>query len=162
MATPLGNAADLFERYGPAIHRRCRDMLRDSDAAHDAVQEVFLRAHRHAARFRGDAAPFTWLYRIATTYCLQQLRNRARRAAKLEAFVAPEGVVPDLAARIDLQRAFSEEDEETLLLAHLRWVDGLTLEEVAEVVELSRKTVAKRLEDLRTRSAARLKSEVER
>jgi RNA polymerase sigma-70 factor, ECF subfamily len=160
MATPLGDAAALFRRYGPAIHRRCVGLLRDPEAARDAVQEVFLRAHAHAGRFRGDAAPFTWLYRIATTHCLQQLRNRRRREAKLESLAPPEPPKSDLDARIDLLRLFAEEDEDTLAIAHLRWIDGLTLEEVAEVVGLSRKTVAKRLDDLRARSAGRFAEEV--
>lgn len=152
----LGDTQELYRRYGRAIHSRCRRLLGDDEAAKDAVQEVFLRAFSHAERFRGDASPFTWLYCIATTYCLQQLRNRARRTAKLESLIPLSSESGDPAARLDLLKVFSRADEETLMLAYLRWVDGLTLEEVSEVAGISRKTVAKRLEAFRSASAEML------
>jgi RNA polymerase sigma-70 factor (ECF subfamily) len=56
---------------------------------------------------------------------------------------------------MDLSRVLAEEDEQTLAIAYLRFVDELTLEEVAEIVGLSRKTVQKRIDALRARSLRR-------
>jgi RNA polymerase sigma-70 factor (ECF subfamily) len=53
-------------------------MLANEDWAHDATQEVFLRAYRSLNKFRGDASLRTWLYRIAINECLQQLRKPRR------------------------------------------------------------------------------------
>jgi RNA polymerase sigma-70 factor (ECF subfamily) len=74
---------ELFERYGAMVYRRCAAILRSDEAARDAVQEVFLRVIERRRQFRGDSAPGTWLYAIATLHCLQQLRDHAGRSAKL-------------------------------------------------------------------------------
>ena len=126
------------------VYRRCRQMLGEQ-AAEDAVQEVFLRATKAWSRFRGDASPMTWLYRIATTHCLQQIRNDRSRAAKLELISPPWEEIEDLASKVDLAALFAELDPTTQQVVMLRHVDGMTLEEVADVCGISRKTVQKRL-----------------
>ena len=157
MSFGLGDPVALFERHGSAIYRRCLAILADAQAAEDATQEVFMRALTHRERFRGDSTPFTWLYRVATTACLQQLRNNQRRAEKIRGIQASARTVvePDPSQRMDLSRVLAEEDEQTLAIAYLRFVDELTLEEVAEIVGLSRKTVQKRIDALRARSLRR-------
>lgn len=157
MSFGLGDPAALFERHGAAIFRRCLAILADTQAAEDTTQEVFMRALTHRERFRGDSTPFTWLYRVATTACLQQLRNSQRRAEKLRGIqaAARAEIEPDPSQRLDLERVLAEEDEQTLAIAYLRFVDELTMEEVAEIVGLSRKTVQKRIEALRRRSLAK-------
>jgi RNA polymerase sigma-70 factor (ECF subfamily) len=148
LGLPIGT---LFERYGAVVYRRCLALLRDPEAAQDAVQEVFVRAMTGADRFRGDASPLTWLYRIATTYCLQQLRNRKRREAKLETLApAPGGGEPAAPGAhpldvLALLRVLETLEPATQEIAVLRHVDQMTLEEIAETVGLSRKTVHKRL-----------------
>src|SRR3990170_6649782 len=83
----------LFERRVRAVLGRLLDDERDVD---EAAQDTFVQAWRTLGRFRGEAAPFTWLYRIAVNEALQ--RNRRRRldtqpleqAADLETRVSPE------------------------------------------------------------------------
>lgn len=72
-----------------------RRILRDDDAASDATQDALLLAHRHRDQFRGDAAYRTWLYRIAVTTALGQLR-KARRSREVlgETSDPPEMVDP--------------------------------------------------------------------
>jgi RNA polymerase sigma-70 factor, ECF subfamily len=143
----LGSIPTLYDRHGPAIFRRCRSLLGTDDAAHDAVQEVFLRALRDGASFRGDAAPLTWLYASATLYCLQQLRNRGRQAEKLAAFARdappPGGNAED---RLTVAALIAEQPPDMQQIVILRLVDEMTVEEVAAAVGLSRKTVAKRIQ----------------
>ena len=140
------DVAELFAAYGPAVFRRCRALLGSDDAAHDAVQEVFMRSLDRAATFRGDAAPFSWLYAIATTYCLQQLRNARARGEKLAHLPIETSSVPGSDDRLLWEAILSQVDPATQRIAFLRHVDGLTLEEVAEVVGLTRKTVSKKLQ----------------
>ena len=138
---------ELFEQYGDVVYRRCLRMLGDDDAAHDALQEVFLRVIRDR-QFRGDCSPMTWLYRIATTYCLQQLRNQSRRTKKLQelsAWPEPDTSTPDMEGALTVERILSEQDEMTQKIAYLRFVDGLTLEETADVLGISRKTITRRM-----------------
>ena len=81
--------ATLVQRYGRELHVHCYRMLGSLDDAEDAVQETFLRAWRHRARFslEGRWSFRAWLYRIATNACLDVLARRPRR-------VLPYDVVP--------------------------------------------------------------------
>jgi len=157
---PLPPSAEIFERHGAAVYRRCKAMLGDEASARDAVQEVFLKVHVQRGSFRGDASPFTWLYSVATTHCLQQLRNAKLRAGKLESLgrePAPEGVAPDERLRaMALLEGFPIEVQQ---IVYLRHVDGLDLEEVSSVTQLSTKTVSRKLRDFAERSRALAKRE---
>ena len=66
----------LVEAHQDRLLRLCERMLGDAEEARDAAQEVFLKAYRKAADFRPRGQVFTWLYRIATNHCLNQLRRR--------------------------------------------------------------------------------------
>jgi RNA polymerase sigma-70 factor (ECF subfamily) len=68
----------LYRTYAPVIFARCRRILNDARAAEDATQETFLRVHRHLAK-APDAHALRWIYRIATNYCLNELRDRVAR-----------------------------------------------------------------------------------
>src|SRR5919204_4716237 len=74
-----GVVAELYEKHAPAVYARCRYLLRDDDAAKDALQEVFAKVLRALGDFRAAASPATWILRIATHHCLNELR--ARKAA---------------------------------------------------------------------------------
>ena len=60
----------------------CLRMLRDRDAALDAVQETFITVFRKADRYKGEAAFSTWLYRVAVNTCYDQLRKAKRKTAQ--------------------------------------------------------------------------------
>jgi len=129
------------------VYVRCRQILGEAEAA-DAVQEVFMKVVEKRAAFRADSSPSTWLYGIATLHCLQTLRNRERRQQKLAEAAAswPTDTGPSLAdERISLQRLLAVESDDLRLMVYLRCVDELTVDEVATVVGLSRKTVGKRV-----------------
>lgn len=66
----------LVERHQDRLLRLCERLLGDREEARDAVQEVFLKAFRHAGTARPRGQLFTWLYRIAVNHCLNRLRRR--------------------------------------------------------------------------------------
>src|SRR4051794_26351158 len=100
------NVEVLYRTYGPSVWRRARALLGDEQAARDAMQEVFIRALRSQAEFRAEASPTTWLYRLPTNYCLNLIRDRARRAELLAAQGTPvdEGRAPTSDERLTLRR----------------------------------------------------------
>ena len=136
----------LYERYGPIIYARCVRLLADRAAAEDATQETFMRVHRHL-----DKAPVEalgWIYRIATNYCLNELRDRKHRPEStepelLEAHAHELGELfenQDLVARIIRRTA-----PKIRVVAWLHHVDGLEQTEVARVLGISRRSVVNHL-----------------
>jgi RNA polymerase sigma-70 factor (ECF subfamily) len=140
----------LFERYGPMVVRRCRQLLRDREEAEDAAQDVFVRLLRHRQRL-DDRYPSSLLYRIATNVCLNRLRDR-RRDPRLPGEEALDQVAlcPDLDAPLVLERLFERHPDSTRVMAILHYANGLTLQQVARRCGLSLSGVRKRLRGLRS------------
>jgi RNA polymerase sigma-70 factor (ECF subfamily) len=144
---------DLSQRYGPMVLRRCRQLLRDEDEAMDICQDVFVRLLE--GRNRLDARyPSSLLYRIATNLCLNRIRDRGRHAATgeeetLYRIASAETPGAESDARLTLGRLFGRHPESSRTIAVLHYLDGLSLEQVAEVVGLSVSGVRKRLRSLR-------------
>jgi RNA polymerase sigma-70 factor (ECF subfamily) len=146
------DAGELFERYHGVVYRRCLALLRDPEDAAEAVQEVFERALSGLGRFHLRSAPLTWLYAIATRHCLQQLRNRSAHSLKHTLLAhEPDSIHPDLAARADLDRALAALSEREQEMVAYAFRDGLTQDEMAEVLRTSRKTIGKKLKALSER-----------
>ncbi|PIW00580.1 MAG: sigma-70 family RNA polymerase sigma factor [Deltaproteobacteria bacterium CG17_big_fil_post_rev_8_21_14_2_50_63_7] len=145
----------FYELYGPMVLRRCRRLLRDDQAALDAMQDVFVRVLRNQERL-DDRAPSGLLFRIATQVCLNRLRHAKRHPEDSD-----QDLLLDIAASSDneersaerdlLNRLFSREHVSTQTIAVLHLLDGLTLDEVAAEVGLSVSGVRKRLRTLKGR-----------
>jgi RNA polymerase sigma-70 factor (ECF subfamily) len=143
----------LCERYGAMVLRRCRQLLGTEDEARDACQDVFVRLVQHRTRLNGRF-PSSLLYRVATNVCLNRIRERGRRpspdgAADLLAIACSDEPGAQSHARLMLDRLFGRHPESTRTMAVLHFVDGLTLEQVAEETGLSVSGVRKRLRKLR-------------
>jgi RNA polymerase sigma-70 factor (ECF subfamily) len=83
--------AALVDRHRAEIHRHCRRMLRSNEQAEDVVQETFLRAWRARQRFAGRSAFRTWLFRIATNACLDEIGRASRRPSHVDALGGADG-----------------------------------------------------------------------
>lgn len=150
--SPRSEIAELYTRYGATVLSRCRFLLRDEEAARDAMQEVFVKVMRAIESFRSESSPLTWIQRIATNHCLNVIaadrakwRERFKRytehgeEARLSSAVEPERakMVRDLLERLD---------QETQQVAVHYWVDEMTQEEIAAALNRSLPTIRKRLE----------------
>jgi RNA polymerase sigma-70 factor (ECF subfamily) len=145
----------LYAQYAPVIFRRARALLRRDADAWDAVQEVFLKMLTAGSTFRGEARPMTWVYRVTTNTCLNLLRTRRLREPLLTVVPDEPSSGPDaVEARQHLQVWLAQLDERELAIAALLYVDGLSQQEVADVLELSRKTIGREVELLRHKLAA--------
>jgi RNA polymerase sigma-70 factor (ECF subfamily) len=78
LAVQRGDAAAfraLFERHARAMVAFCRHLVRDAARAEELAQDVFLKVYRSAGRYRPEARFKTFLYRIASNHCLNELRR---------------------------------------------------------------------------------------
>lgn len=158
--------AKLYAEYGYFLFRRCHAYLGDPASAHDAVQEVFVRALGHAHAFRGESSPRTWLCRIADHLCVDLLRRRRRNPVQpgllqpdLE--LAPPMRADDGDSLIMARRLLEQLEPESRRLAVLYYVDELTQDELSRELGVSRRTIGKRLQALFARARALLDLEEE-
>lgn len=157
--------AVLVARYQRRAYAVALGMVHNHDDALDVVQDAFVKAHRNIGGFHGNASFYTWLYRIVVNLCIDRARTRKRRpqvefdetyereqAAGVGVDVMPHLADSDpmrnlsrreLGLQIDKALATLSENHRSILL--LREVDGLSYEELAEVLQISRGTVMSRL-----------------
>ncbi len=137
----------LYRAYGPVIHARCRRLLSDDAAAEDATQETFMRVYRHLDRAPDPIDALAWIYRIATNYCLNELRDRKLRPLTTETIPELAGRQPEeLLADRDLAARLVERAPAKLRsVAWLHHVDGMDQAEVARVLGISRRSVVNHL-----------------
>ncbi len=155
----------LFRRYHPPIFQLVHRMLRGAAETEDLVQEVFLKAFRAIAGFKGNSSFKTWLYQIATNTCLNYLAKAERRYQhdSLETPVGGEDSDMTLGDRLASTSATPEEaasasevyqrveeavgklspDFRSVLV--LRDIQDLSYEEVAETLGINLGTVKSRL-----------------
>jgi RNA polymerase sigma-70 factor (ECF subfamily) len=145
---PRGRAAELYRQHGPAVYRRCLRILREPEAARDATQEVFMRLVRDMSKLEDRATVLPWIYRVATNHCLNHRRNAGRRgddAGLPDLELADSTPTDTLPSRAIAQQVLAQFDEATQAVAVGVLVDGMEHEEIAEVLGISRRTVARKL-----------------
>lgn len=142
---------DLYDKYGPAIFRRSLRLLRDRERAQDATHEIFLKLLREQPRETDPKSVLAWVYRTTTRHCLNVIRDAERHRRREERLAASEWDVvalPD-ADRLPQQRlaatVLTRFDEKTQAVAMAVLVDGMPHEEVAAALDISRKTVGRKL-----------------
>lgn len=161
-AGPIDEAviAAAYERYGHALYRRCLRLVGNEQDARELLQECFYQFWRRRDRFEGKSSMFTYLYRIATNLAIDRLRRRstAGHQQELEEAKRPSangGPERQTIASAELAALTEGLDEETVTIAVMSHVDGLTQDEIAETLGLSRRTIGKRLKRFLTHTRGR-------
>ena len=140
-----GDIAELYRTWGPAIYRRCLRLLRDTEAARDATQEVFRKALSSPEKLADPDTALPFIYRVATNHCLNERRNAGRRGETELGDLDVASERPEFPQRRLVQRVLSRFDTKTQSIAVGVLVDGMEHEEVASALGISRKTVSRKL-----------------
>lgn len=147
---------DLYRRFGPLIFARCRRLLRDPALAEDATQEVFVRVYKHLDKAPNDDEALAWMYRISTNYCLDLMRRRNVRGDEQEPDERMATLEPATDARIEdrdlVMKLLGRTPEKLRAPALLYHVDGMEQEQIAKVLNVSRRTVINRLQEFAERA----------
>lgn len=142
---------ELMRAHQDRVFGVCLRMLRDRDAALDATQETFITVFRKADRFAGRSAFSTWLYRVAVNTCYDATRKakRHRTEALPESSDPPDDkAVDDLAAvelRPDIEAALEDLPEEFRSAVILTDLEGLSLQTVADILDVPVGTIKSRV-----------------
>ena len=102
----------LVRRYDQSVLRLALHMLGNEQDAQDVHQEAFIKAYRHLGNFRFECSFYTWLYRIVTNLCLDQLRRRKSRREDPATVLDASGDEMDLMANITDDRAMANPSRE--------------------------------------------------
>jgi RNA polymerase sigma-70 factor (ECF subfamily) len=165
----------LFERYHRRLLAVVIGMVRNPEDAREIVQDTFVRAFRSLDGFKGDSSFYTWLYRIALNRAIDLQRRGSRyQSAEFDEAIATGdefaissgGVAAsedpfDAVRNRELGRKISEAiegltpDHRAVIL--LREIEGLSYEEISEVMNCSLGTVMSRLHYARKKLQAKLK-----
>ena len=148
---------------GTLAFRVARGVLRNADDAEDIAQEAMLQAYRHFSRLRDRSRFRAWLVRIAFRLALDQARSAQRREQRETtwAVAIPRPTAEDMAASSEFERrlehALESLPEKLRLVVLLSAMDGHSLEEVAELLQLPVGTVKSRLHAARKQLAEKLR-----
>ncbi len=157
---------DLIDKYEKRVFNLIYRIVGDYDDAADLTQDTFVAAYRAFDSYRAEAAPYTWLYRIAANVCKNRFRQVDRRkgveALSLDddtiaigepagdrglttAIPTPEKALEQDEIRRAVEKAILALPEDYRIVIVLRDLHGLTYREVAEAAELSIDVVRTRL-----------------
>ena len=151
----------LVLKYQHKIVNLVMRYVRDPDQALDIAQEAFLKAYRALPRFRGDAAFYTWMYRIAVNTAKNYLAAQRRRPmdveldmqdpdqydlhAKLKDTDTPEALTLSHELQATVEKAIAALPDDLRTAIVLRELDGMSYEEIAETMECPVGTVRSRI-----------------
>lgn len=155
----------LVERYQRKAYTVAFGILRNEDEAMDVTQDAFVKVYKALPRFKGQAAFYTWLYRIIVNLCIDRKRKSSRRGevayedtytqgddtAIAGPVLASTGIESPSAAyarrelREQMAEAMDSLSERHREILVLREVQGLSYEELSDILEVPKGTIMSRL-----------------
>jgi len=164
----------LVSKYQRKLLRLVMRLVRDPAEAEDVTQEAFIKAYRALPNFRGESAFYTWLYRIGVNTAKNWLVAHGRRMPTMSEVVDDdsEGIEEGILLRDDetpdrvlmsrqigetVNAAMEALPEDLRTAISLREIEGLSYEEIAQVMDCPIGTVRSRIFRAREAIAARLK-----
>ena len=153
---------ELFERYHRRAYAIAMGVVKNTEDAGDVVQDAFIKVHKNIASFQGNSSFYTWFYRIVMNLSIDQLRRRKKVTEFDDGYgrddIAGDGaLVPSILdsnpSKTVRRRELSEQIQQALAqlpeyhraVLLLREVEGLSYEEMAEVLEVPKGTIMSRL-----------------
>ena len=167
----------LVIKYQRKVERLLSRIIRNQDEIQDVAQESFIKAYRALANFRGDSAFYTWLYRISVNTAKNYLVSQGRRAPTSTGYDAEEAesfedavglrdnATPDallMSKQIAeiVNSTIDKLPEELRTAITLREIEGLSYEEIAQIMDCPIGTVRSRIFRAREAVAEQLRPQM--
>jgi len=167
----------LVMKYQHKIMGLISRYVHDADEVQDVAQEAFIKAYRALPRFRGDSAFYTWLYRIAINTAKNHLVSRSRRppvsdvevedaehfeaGGALRDIETPESALFGAELKQVIEEAIAQLPDDLRAAVTLREFDGLSYEDIAEVMDCPVGTVRSRIFRAREAIDAKVRNQLE-
>ena len=167
----------LVLKYQHRIFGLISRYVHDADEVQDVAQEAFIKAYRALPRFRGDSAFYTWLYRIAINTAKNHLVSRSRRppgsdvdvedaeyyasGGALHEIETPESALFGSELKEVVERAIRDLPEDLRTAVTLREFDGLSYEDIADIMDCPVGTVRSRIFRAREAIDVRVKAQLD-
>jgi RNA polymerase sigma-70 factor (ECF subfamily) len=168
----------LVLKYQRKLERLLSRIIRDPFEIEDVAQEAFIKAYRALPNFRGDSAFYTWLYRIGINTAKNYLIGQGRKAPTTTAFDSddaesfedaaglrdyntPEAQLMSKQIAETVNRTIDKLPEELRTAIMLREIDGLSYEEIAQIMDCPIGTVRSRIFRAREAVAEQLRPQLE-
>ena len=140
-------------KYQDKIYNLCRYLLGNPQDAEDAAQDVFIKAYRKLKDFRPESSLYTWLYRIGVNTCLDHKRKFRPEPFKDQSMAedlpsaepSPERRYQSKEIGQTIQSALEQLSKKSRAVIVLKEVEGLSYEEIAEVLKTSIGTIKSRI-----------------
>lgn len=150
---------DLVRIYYDRIRAMVYHHLHREDDLDDALQEIFIKAYQALPRFKKRSNFYTWIYRIASNYCIDRLRKRRPELVSLNGSEARDALETQIHSNTDTPEEKYTRTERVLIVRKaigmldpihqniivLREIEGLTYDELVESLEIELGTVKSRL-----------------
>ena len=153
-----GAFARLAQSYAPRLYAVAFRLLGNRADAEDAVQRALMNCYAARGGYSRQWAASTWLYRALTNVCLDELRRRRTRQRAEVPPAQDAGAKRPRLERLEVERALARVPREARVLLALRYVDGLSYQELARVRGITVNTVKSQL----ARGKAILRASLER
>ncbi len=151
----------LVQKYQQKVVNLISRFVSDQSECYDVAQETFIKAYRALGKFRGDSQFYTWLYRIAANTAKNHLASRARKSPKYSVDVedaehfsgdsalkdntTPESLMLTEEIKQTVYAAIDKLPEDLKSAITLRELEGLSYEEIADVMDCPIGTVRSRI-----------------
>ena len=148
---------ELLLKYQDRIYNLCRHMLSNTHEAEDAAQDTFLKAYQKLTDFKPEASLYTWLYRIAVNTCLDYKKRPFFESLfkKTEGdefsdetasdWPSPEKLYESKQIGLALHNSIRKLPSKLRTAIVLKEIEGLSYEEIADILEISIGTVKSRI-----------------
>jgi RNA polymerase sigma-70 factor (ECF subfamily) len=151
----------LVQKYQHKVVNLINRFVSDQTECYDIAQDAFIKAYRAIGNFRGDSQFYTWLYRIAANTAKNHLASRARKSptysvdiedaehyegeSRLKEYTTPENLLLTDEIERTVFKAIEELPDDLKSAIMLREIEGLSYEEIAEVMDCPIGTVRSRI-----------------
>jgi len=135
----------IYDRYASFVYRKCLFMTESEADAQDLTQEIWVKVYFALDNFRFESRFSTWLSRITINRCINYFKRRGKLVFSGDIGESENGSIPKINHFLDVTKLLSRLSKETKALLILKYIDGVSYEEIAEITGIRVSAVKMRI-----------------